>query len=303
MRNTPRWSGAFTLIELLVVVAIIATLIAILLPSLGQARKQARAVVCSSHLRQIAIGWVYYAEAHDDIAIASRPGTLSGDNLYDVGNGKKFRPRWVATLGASVGIFAFNEPSDQNVHQTIDNPLLVCPEASDWFSERNSSYGYNFQFLGNARTKPDGAFINFPVRTSGLYVETIMFADSLGTAAHFATGQRTANRPDGSNEDAARGNHAYMLDPPRLTAESDICNNKTPGVRGGPDSRHRGASNFAYTDSHVERLTPEQVGYARQENDKFYFDSDEVAALEGIDLNNRYFSGTGKNDDPPPSGR
>lgn len=53
--------AAFTLIELLVVVAIIATLMAILLPSLKMAREQARDVVCRSNIGQVTRGFLYYA--------------------------------------------------------------------------------------------------------------------------------------------------------------------------------------------------------------------------------------------------
>lgn len=57
---------AFTLIELLVVVAIIALLIAILLPSLGTAKERARATACQSNLKQIMTTTRMYADENDD---------------------------------------------------------------------------------------------------------------------------------------------------------------------------------------------------------------------------------------------
>jgi prepilin-type N-terminal cleavage/methylation domain-containing protein len=81
-RRTPgaysSWSGltvlppdgastpAFTLIEVLVVVAVIALLVAILLPSLARARESARIITCASNLRTSATGVSYYAQKYND---------------------------------------------------------------------------------------------------------------------------------------------------------------------------------------------------------------------------------------------
>lgn len=58
--------GGFTLIELLVVVAIIAVLIAILLPALGQSREISRRTVCAAHLREAGLAIRQYAHDYED---------------------------------------------------------------------------------------------------------------------------------------------------------------------------------------------------------------------------------------------
>lgn len=65
-RRRRRVQTAFTLIELLVVIAIIGLLMALLFPSLQQARAQAKSVACRSNLRSMVVGVMLWAQGRRD---------------------------------------------------------------------------------------------------------------------------------------------------------------------------------------------------------------------------------------------
>jgi len=71
---------SFTLIELLVVVAIIAVLVAILLPAFQQARDAARSTGCRSNLRQIGVAIGYYTD--DNRGFMPSSGGAWGDTFW-----------------------------------------------------------------------------------------------------------------------------------------------------------------------------------------------------------------------------
>ncbi len=77
----------FTLIELLVVIAIIALLMAVIIPSLGLAKKKAASIVCMSNTRQMSLAWYMYQDEND--------GKLMSSMMENVGANRVCREAWI----------------------------------------------------------------------------------------------------------------------------------------------------------------------------------------------------------------
>jgi prepilin-type N-terminal cleavage/methylation domain-containing protein/prepilin-type processing-associated H-X9-DG protein len=79
----------FTLIELLVVVAIIAILMAVLMPAMSRAREQGKRAVCLSNVKQFGVSWVLYADDNDQKIVNSC--TIENSEGHD----DKTEPCWM----------------------------------------------------------------------------------------------------------------------------------------------------------------------------------------------------------------
>jgi prepilin-type processing-associated H-X9-DG protein len=241
-----------------------------------------------------------YANANRRVSVPGRLPTFGKPNgAYDLDNGTQYRPRWYELLGAVQGAYACKNPKMiEDDSWTIENSVFLCPQVSDWNNSRNYPYGYNYQFLGNARPRgtPTGGgylmWINYPVMSSRIRAaQTVLAVDCVGTAAGKGESERTGYYADGTKSPSSRGNKASFVDPPRLTPVSDYADaqNRAPMHRSGPDPRHKKKLNAAYCDGHVDLVTPQDLGYVVSPNGAI-----------GINGHNRLFSGNGEDMDPPP---
>jgi len=62
-----RGASGFTLVELLVVIAIMVIMAALLLSALGGAKEHGKATICKNNMRQLALGFLMYAEDNNEV--------------------------------------------------------------------------------------------------------------------------------------------------------------------------------------------------------------------------------------------
>jgi prepilin-type processing-associated H-X9-DG protein len=230
-RKTRRTRPAYSLIELLVVIATIAVLSSFLLPTLAQARSQAKGVVCSAHLAELGHAFHMYAAEYrgramplvywDEAIIGSRPWVYWwGTN--DVGG-----------VDHTQGFVWPYLPADFRA-----NGLFECP-CQPWGSynpqggahEITSTYGYNGYYLSPPHTGYRDIKAQPWKDVDQLYwpEQLFTFADTLLDL-----------------DDALPQNTAH-LDPPELWREG-----WKPNFSPTTAFRHSGRANALLADGHVE---------------------------------------------------
>ena len=213
--------AGFTLVELVVVVAVVGALAALAAAGAAAAREAGREAKCASNLRQLAQAALLYAgEHHDEFpwGLQIDGGTM---RCWDFTTG----PDGVATPGA-----VWDFVPDAGAARVLQCPSFLGGEAN-WSGDPYTGYNYNCSFVGKVEGDLGGRAR--PARLSQL-------ADPARTAL-FGDGQY------------AGGANKFMRAPERDRAFDGSGDSiRRAGTQG---FRHRGRTNVAFADGHVQALS------------------------------------------------
>jgi prepilin-type N-terminal cleavage/methylation domain-containing protein len=123
----------FTIVELLVVIAVVAALLAILIPGLGKAKAMAKRMKCASNLRQIDVAMrLYLSDNKDTYPCAMDPLDPNAPNLW---------------LWMGRGWRGFIEPYLSEKIDVNNPSVLLCPaDLTDPNKYESTSYSYSMAF-------------------------------------------------------------------------------------------------------------------------------------------------------------
>ena len=126
--------GIFTLIELLVVIAIIAILASMLLPALNKARDKAKTIKCTSNLKQIMMGVIFYTNDYQ--------GYYPAFNADPSDPNAQTKLWWTNKIAVYVPVKKWKNEKIGNIGYTPSN-VWTCPTVTVSEVANGGGYGAN----------------------------------------------------------------------------------------------------------------------------------------------------------------
>jgi len=145
-RSVKLEGNGFTLIELLVVIAIIAILAAMLLPALAAAKSKAKTIACASNEKQIALGYMLYADDNNNYL------PVAGQSI---GGGTVLPTEWYLEISPYLAQAATNNKTINAIGTVVTCPSAnlnalyrIASTTSDPNTNGIGGYGHNYPYLG-----------------------------------------------------------------------------------------------------------------------------------------------------------
>jgi len=256
--HRPRGRRAFTLIELLVVISIIALLIALLLPALGNARDYARLVECGSNMRGVSLQLNVYTVDHrgflphtctiENYGVSRDPG---GHDVWSVsGLSKWYLALYHDVVKQNPGRYMQSNGSVIVTTLMADVPALNCPVAS---GEPRGNWWWGFNTWDYPMIRHPGKTVFDPTRDANvdmlqnLTSSDALFAERNLDQRDFMTMTHASDQTH-YWDSSASGNAGQWSIAPVVRDRGDIA-----------DALHNGKLNMSYADGHIEVKKTEQA--------------------------------------------